>query len=111
MNALICWIVVWSVTCPVCGTVYEKEDKVWAFEEPTSGDVNIVMCPKCRTALFAEMKYIVIEDTHNQEWKKRPNWITKVEVDGKIFYMNYKQYWNDFLLCEPYPDIKLKIRP
>jgi len=56
---------------------------------------------------------LVINDTHDYSWIDYPE--VKVRVDFgigdslKIFYLNYKEYWYEFLLCDPHPSRKLHI--
>lgn len=53
---------------------------------------------------------VLVDDTYNPEWKYHPEWRTRVRVNGQSFLMNHKEYWNDFLLCEPYPDQILEVK-
>ena len=50
-----------------------------------------------------------IENTHDPLWKEFPDIKTKVIFDGKIFYMNYEEYWHEFLLVDLYPNANLMI--
>jgi len=52
---------------------------------------------------------MAIKNTCDPRWKKYPSTKIKVSINNKIYYMNYKEYWHDFLLCEPFPSIKLHI--
>lgn len=79
-----------------------------------------------------EKEIKIIKNTNDSRWKKYPDLKTKIIMTaqsddswgissrmqiiphGKIdtvgvWYLNYKEYWNDMLLCEPYPNQKLHI--
>jgi len=51
----------------------------------------------------------IISDTYDPSWRDFPDIKTKVIIDSKTYFWNYKEYWNDFLLCDPYPDSILKV--
>ena len=59
---------------------------------------------------YDDKEYKVIQNINDSRWKLYPDLKTKVVFNGKTLYLNYKQFWNDFLLCEPYPNQILNIK-
>jgi len=55
----------------------------------------------------------VIDDTSDCRWKYFPEIKTKVRIcldqNCQVSYLNYEEYWNDFLLAEPCPDAQLEV--
>ncbi len=53
----------------------------------------------------------IIIDPNDPLWKYFPELKTKVIFgESEITYMNYEEYYFDFLLCDPNPDKILKIK-